>query len=123
MKYLTDQAVLDALHISPDAEPYSFCANSPPFNYDIDYEHGSYYTYPYLIRSGIRILIYSGDVDGAVPTIGTRKWIKKLVAQLSMETVESYKPWTIVEGQVAGYKEIYEGLEFVTVKGTGHMVP
>jgi hypothetical protein len=68
-------------------------------------------------------LIYSGDVDGAVPTIGTRRWIKKLVNQLKMNVVSGYTPWTIVEGQVAGYKEIWEGLEFVTVKGTGHMVP
>jgi hypothetical protein len=30
------------------------------------------------MEAGLRILFYSGDVDGSVPTIGTRRWIAKL---------------------------------------------
>ena len=64
-------------------------------------------------------MIYSGDVDGAVPLIGTRQWLKKL----NLPVAANYTSWTIEEGQVSGYKEQYEGLLFVTVKGAGHMVP
>lgn len=74
--------------------------------------------YPYLISSGLRILIYSGDVDGAVPFIGTREWIRTLDLQRTQE----YAEW-FVGDQVAGFYEEYRGLTFVTVKGAGHMVP
>ena len=37
----------------------------------------------------MKILIYSGDTDGAVPIYGTRRWIKKLEWRL----VEALRPW------------------------------
>lgn len=39
---------------------------------------GSYNLYPDLISNGLRIWVYSGDVDGAVPTSGTLYWFNKL---------------------------------------------
>ena len=41
-------------------------------------KEGSYWIYPILAANGIRILHYSGDTDGAVPTIGTKRWISLL---------------------------------------------
>ena len=117
--YLSNSTIQEAYHISPDAFEWAMCTGSPRVNYTIDYVNGSLYTYRPLINSGIKIMIYSGDVDGAVPTIGTRQWIKKL----NIPVLEEYQPWTIEEGQVSGYKEQYQGLLFVTVKGAGHMVP
>ena len=38
---------------------------------------GSIWTYK-ILKNKIRILIYSGDTDGAVNTYGTRRWIKTL---------------------------------------------
>jgi carboxypeptidase C (cathepsin A) len=61
---------------------------------------------------------YSGDTDGAVPTLGTKKWIKTL----NWDIQDSWTPW-MFNAQVAGYKEKYDGLDFVTVKGVGHMAP
>jgi hypothetical protein len=49
-----------------DAETYKLLAE------------GSFWIYPILANNGIRILHYSGDTDGAVPTIGTKRWIKLL---------------------------------------------
>ena len=73
-----------------------------------------------LIPSEIKILIYSGDTDGAVPFNGTRAWID----QSNLTVDQKYRPWWIDEELVAGFVETYtEGLTFVTVKGTGHMVP
>jgi len=61
---------------------------------------------------------YSGDTDGAVPTLGTKKWIKTL----NWDIQETWAPW-MFNAQVVGYKEKYDGLDFVTVKGVGHMAP
>ena len=66
-----------------------------------------------------RILHYSGDTDGAVPTLGTQAWIAS-TPWVSSEDWRAY----LVDNQVAGYVEAYEGdFTFATVHGSGHMVP
>jgi len=64
------------------------------------------------------MLFYSGDTDGAVPTYGSMQWI----AELNWDIVT---PWYayMVDGQVGGYVEEYDGLTFGTVHGAGHMAP
>eukprot|EP01102_Stenamoeba_stenopodia_P003170 TRINITY_DN1310_c0_g1_i1.p2 TRINITY_DN1310_c0_g1~~TRINITY_DN1310_c0_g1_i1.p2 ORF type:complete len:105 (+),score=31.93 TRINITY_DN1310_c0_g1_i1:82-396(+) len=77
-----------------------------------------------LIKGNKQILIYSGDVDGAVPTPGTEAWTSALMGVNS--ATEYYVPWYYndVEGvQVGGFKTVYEGLTFITIRGAGHMVP
>lgn len=73
--------------------------------------------YP-ILRNKIRIMKYSGDTDGAVPTYGTRQWIK----MLDWPVTEYWAPW-YTNGQVSGYQQSYDGLDFITVKGVGHMAP
>jgi serine carboxypeptidase-like clade 1 len=74
----------------------------------------------------IRILIYSGDTDMAVPFNGNQAWIRNL----KLPIISDWKPWRAydLDGNVdmeniAGYRTIYQGLIFTTIKGTGHMVP
>ncbi len=40
--------------------------------------NGSYFLYPGLVKSGLRIWIFSGDRDAAVSIVGTFAWINKL---------------------------------------------
>ncbi|XP_031273265.1 serine carboxypeptidase-like 17 [Pistacia vera] len=75
-----------------------------------------------LIKRGYRVLIYSGDLDLAIPYVGTETWIKSL--NLTIDS--GWQPWS-VEGQVAGYwmryiESIYS-LTYATVKGGGHTAP
>ena len=70
------------------------------------------------LKGKYKVLVYSGDTDGAVPLIGTRNWIRNL----NLNIVEPYRSWYYDE-QVAGYTILYSGLRLVTVKGAGHMVP
>ncbi|XP_058742131.1 serine carboxypeptidase 1-like [Vicia villosa] len=71
-----------------------------------------------LRSSGISIWIYSGDVDGIVPTTSSRYSINSL--NLSVHT--PWRPW-YSEKEVGGYLIGYEGLTLITVRGAGHMVP
>lgn len=114
-EYLRNNTVRAAFNIPTSVQEWKLCTS---LNYLSDYQHGSYYLYPFLIRSGLKILVYSGDVDGAVPLIGTRNWIQNL----NLVVNQGYTSWYVDE-QVAGYYIEYDGLTLVTVKGAGHMVP
>ncbi|KAG5573963.1 hypothetical protein H5410_063729 [Solanum commersonii] len=74
--------------------------------------------YERLIKGGLKIWIFSGDVDGRVPLIGTRDCVEALNLTLK-------SPWHswFLNKQVAGRVVEYEGLTFVTVRGAGHLVP
>lgn len=72
-----------------------------------------------LATASLRILIYSGDVDGIVPVVGTRRW----TAGLGLQTLKPWRPWFSNSQQVGGYLVEYEGLSFATVRNAGHMVP
>eukprot|EP00200_Dunaliella_tertiolecta_P006034 CAMPEP_0202355440 /NCGR_PEP_ID=MMETSP1126-20121109/10335_1 /ASSEMBLY_ACC=CAM_ASM_000457 /TAXON_ID=3047 /ORGANISM="Dunaliella tertiolecta, Strain CCMP1320" /LENGTH=561 /DNA_ID=CAMNT_0048948059 /DNA_START=38 /DNA_END=1723 /DNA_ORIENTATION=+ len=90
-----------------------------------------------LSTGGLRFLVYSGDVDGIVPVVGTRRW----VSGLGLQETEAWRPWTSgPTSQVGGYTVAYataaskedkanaavaeqSTLVFATVRGAGHMVP
>ena len=114
-EFFYNPAVLAALHIPASNPGWQFCVD---LNYNPDTVHGSIYTYPALMNYGLRIMIYSGDCDGAVPFTGTRQWIRNL----NLPITTPYHQWYYDE-QVAGYATQYRGLTFVTVKGAGHIVP
>lgn len=66
---------------------------------------GALYTYPYLLSSGLKIMVYSGN--GRCSTVRSREWI----ASLDLEMLQDPSQWYLA-GQVAGI-----------VKGVGHVVP
>lgn len=110
--------VKKALNVRTDLT-WGMCSESVGERYKVD-EKGSFYLYPNLIKSKIKILIYSGDTDGAVPYNGSQKWI----SNLDLPVKSSWRSWKVDgESDLAGYRTIYDGLTFVTIKGTGHMVP
>lgn len=93
-------------------------------NYTFNYSSstkGSQWIWEEMKNSGkdYRLLKYSGDTDGAVPTIGTEHWIK----ELNWPILEKYRPFFLESGELGGYIEVRDGLTFATVHGSGHMVP
>jgi len=117
--YLTDYVnradVRKAFHIPDFAPAWEQCSSK--IDYHLQNE-ASMWIYQVLKGSGIRMMFYSGDTDGAVPTYGSKRWIESL----AWETKEDWRPW-LSAGQVAGYIKEYDGLDFVTIKGVGHMAP
>eukprot|EP00128_Syssomonas_multiformis_P006054 Colp12_sorted_trinity150504_noHs@6891 len=113
--YLNRQDVQDTLKVH--IRSWDQCSD------DINYSHSDLLTpmipvYEFLLKHNLKMLVYSGDMDGIVPTTGTRLWLPLLNLPLK----ETWRPW-LVSNQVAGYVEKYEGLTFATVRGAGHMVP
>ncbi|XP_073132142.1 serine carboxypeptidase-like 45 isoform X2 [Henckelia pumila] len=76
-----------------------------------------------LVKSKIRVLVYSGDQDSVLPLIGTRTLVNKLAKEMGLNTTVSYSPW--FEGrQVGGWSQVYgDFLSFATIRGASHEAP
>uniref|UniRef100_A0A5B7A9P3 Carboxypeptidase n=1 Tax=Davidia involucrata TaxID=16924 RepID=A0A5B7A9P3_DAVIN len=72
-----------------------------------------------FIANGLRVWIFSGDIDGRVSVTSTKYSINEM--KLLVKT--SWHPW-LLKGEVGGYTQVYKGdLTFATVRGAGHQVP
>lgn len=123
--WLNDPAVQAALHVTaamPYVKTWTICSglldytsNEPNLPRDV---------YPGLVAAGLNILIYNGDVDGCVPYNDNEAW----TSGMGYPVASPWHPW-LLDNQVAGYATVYTPptasakFQFVTVKGSGHMVP
>ncbi|KAL3160668.1 hypothetical protein ABBQ32_010584 [Trebouxia sp. C0010 RCD-2024] len=120
--YFNRQDVQKAMHANTTGMPGPWLGCNPLIAYSMDDLVASMLpTYRDILRhkADLDILIFSGDVDGSVPVMGTRRW----VASLQLPIVKEWRPWYSHTGQVGGYVEVYDGLTFSTVRNAGHMVP
>ncbi|KAK3119102.1 hypothetical protein QOZ80_9BG0713850 [Eleusine coracana subsp. coracana] len=77
-----------------------------------------------LVKSGIRVLVYSGDQDSVIPLTGSRTLVQNLAHDMGLKTTTPYRVW--FEGQqVGGWTQVYgEGaLSFATIRGASHEAP
>lgn len=122
-------ATREALHIMPEIGSFVSCSSTE--SYHVDFANASYWAYPILINNGYKIMVYSGDTDGIVPTLGSIRWIQQLRKDMHLSVLSPWRQWyyTPADGaptspsQVAGYIEVSQGISLVTVKGVGHLVP
>ena len=124
MNYFDDPAVRTALHIdSTFTDGWEMCTTNPDWNYTVE-PQASQWIYEEL-HGKMRMMVYSGNVDGSVGTIGTQNWIDSL----NWEIVEDWATWkyfnnSTQDEQVAGFRTTYvDDFEFIIINGAGHMVP
>lgn len=110
------------LHIPDYVQDWTMCApgGNAQFNYTMS-ERGSQWIWEDLYGQ-YRMLKFSGDMDAAVPTIGSINWINAMQKNWGKSPTEEWRPWYYSD-QVGGYVEEWEGMTFVTVQAAGHMVP
>ena len=119
MNYFNRDDVKAALHVKMDKE-WELCSGEVNARYK-RLDKGSIWTYPTIISSGIRVLIFNGDTDMSVPFNGNQAWVNNL----KLEIEKPWRQWRAFGDQenVSGYVIDYKGLTFCTIKGTGHMAP
>ena len=119
MNYFNRDDVKSALHVKMD-KTWELCSLDVNNRYERQMK-GSIWTYPTILSSGLRVLIFSGDTDMAVPFNGNQAWIKNL----KLEIEKPWRQWRAYDDpdNVSGYVIDYKGLTFCTIKGTGHMAP
>ena len=116
LAYFNKDSVKKSLNIDENSSKFELCGK---INYTMSKE-ATFSIYQDLTTANkYRILKYSGDSDGVLPTIGTQNWIK----ELNLDTKEEWRAFKIA-GQVAGYVQVYDkNFTFATIHGAGHMAP
>jgi len=121
--YLNIPAVQQAIHAVPTS--WAMCSDKVDYS-RTDLLASMLPVYQWLLtNSTIRMLVYSGDIDGIVPVTGTRTWL----AALNMTITDTWRPWFDSESQTGGWTQAYKwgtnptGLTFASIRDAGHMVP
>ena len=94
--YINLPDVRKAMNIPSNLGPWEICSDK--LNYFPEPE-ASKWIYK-VLRHKLKILFYSGDTDGALPTYGTKRWIETL----GWKRIEDTRQWYLRD-QVAGYYE------------------
>lgn len=129
--WLNRPDVRRALHVpesasqNPGPGTWAACNDYPKFNYTstvLDLVP----TYASFVAEKVKVCVFSGDVDDAVPTASTAQWVQSISTDKNWEPLQRWGPW-YVENQVAGYISSFattgEMFTFATIHGAGHMVP
>ncbi|KAL2230437.1 serine carboxypeptidase-like 40 [Sesamum indicum] len=117
--YLNRPEVQEALHANVTKIPYAWQPCSEVLKKWTDSPATIIPLLKEFMAHGLRVWIFSGDIDGRIPVTSTKQSIQKM--KLPIKT--SWHPW-FLGGEVGGYTQVYEGnLTFATVRGAGHQVP
>jgi carboxypeptidase C (cathepsin A) len=114
--YLNMESVRTAMHIPTSVGGWEECNDTISNTYKVGTK-GSFEIYK-LLKNKIKIMFFCGDTDGAVPCWGAHQWIKNLNWDIKEQTVPYYS-----DGNMAGLYTRYDGMDFATVHGAGHMSP
>uniref|UniRef100_A0A7N8YLG4 Carboxypeptidase n=1 Tax=Mastacembelus armatus TaxID=205130 RepID=A0A7N8YLG4_9TELE len=120
--YLNNPYVKAALHISPKALDWVICSAEVNMNYGRIYLDVRKQYLKLLSALKYRVLVYNGDVDMACNFMGDEWFVESLNQQVEVQR----RPWLFddVDGQqVGGFVKEFNNIAFLTVKGSGHMVP
>jgi len=118
--YLNQADVRTALHVKSQAQIGTWveCGGNLTYAQQND---PMLPVYTKTLIPNIRVLIYNGDCDACVPYNNNEAFVNELAA--TFPQTKAWTPWN-VDSQVAGYLTNYQSnLQFITVKGAGHMVP
>lgn len=78
---------------------------------------------PNLVRAGLKIFYFTGDLDAIVPITGTLFWFDKYRKDYAMAIKHSWRPWVSKDQNISGMLWQLDGMTLATVRGAGHMVP
>ena len=104
--------------------PWSSCNFTVNAAFADDWMESFAYTIPDLLKDGVRVLIYDGDMDFVVNWIGDKAW----TMALEWEGKEKFNnegdhTYSAADGSIAGYARTVDNFTFLRVANAGHMVP
>jgi|EP00945_MAST-04E_sp_MAST-4E-sp1_P006181 cathepsin A (carboxypeptidase C) len=120
--FLDDPSVQEKLGVDHPIQ-WSSCNFTVNAAFADDWMESFAYTVPDLLKEGVRVLIYDGDMDFVVNWIGDKAWTMALEWEGKEQfNAEGDHDWTS-NGKLAGLARTYDNFTFLRVKNAGHMVP
>lgn len=121
INYLNRDDVKKAAHIPDGLQKFTTCFDG--IEYTMIYPQSKDGLAPQINKlidspRNLTLLVYNGDIDMMCNFLGD-EWF---VDDLNREVIADYELWH-VDNQVAGFVKHYKGITYMTVKGSGHMVP
>ncbi|GMP82203.1 hypothetical protein CsSME_00036621 [Camellia sinensis var. sinensis] len=123
VSYLNRRDVQNALHARLiGVKRWLVCSNILDYEL-LDLEIPTISIVGKLIKSGIPMLVYSGDQDSVIPLIGSRTLVHGLAEEIGLKTTVPYRVW-FAGMQVGGWTQVYDDvLSFATIRGASHEAP
>eukprot|EP00924_Labyrinthula_sp_SR-Ha-C_P002183 maker-scaffold_19-snap-gene-3.5-mRNA-1 protein AED:0.01 eAED:0.01 QI:48/1/1/1/1/1/3/12/494 len=121
-KYIDTPEFREAFHIPEDVKFFSG-DNGVGFNYTSVVRDLRPFYKSIVSDYDLRVLIYNGDTDPALNSFFSEWWVNSL--DLEVLEGEDFRPWTLDgKRKVVGYATRFKGgFDYLTIRGSGHMVP
>ena len=124
--YFNREDVMEAIHVQKQSIPWVNCKTDERWEYQWTRPNIPRDTYPFL-NENIRVLIYNGDWDAAIPYTDNDYWTRNMGYQVGDDWHEwFYKSSDGIREQVGGYATRYDtayNFTFITIRGGRHEVP
>lgn len=92
MLFFNEPAISAYLHVEPIQ--FNICSDEVADRYTMD-PQASQWIYPILIKAGLKVWVYSGDVDANVPIVGTLRWIDLMKDIEGLPVVQPWREWWV----------------------------
>lgn len=115
--YMNSPTVRQALHIPNNLARWDICSNEITTTYVKQYTDMTPFIKK-IVGANVRVLLYYGDTDMACNFMMGQQF----AANLGFKKQLKKTAWKF-DKQIAGFKTMYEGVTFITVRGAGHMAP
>lgn len=115
--YMNDYNVRAALNIPTGLSRWDICSNQVTTTYQKQYGDMAPFVKK-IVAANVRVLLYYGDTDMACNFMMGQQFSN----QLGLKRTLGKTPWKL-DRQIAGFKTLFDGLTFITVRGAGHMAP
>ncbi|KAM3386716.1 hypothetical protein ACQJBY_009953 [Aegilops geniculata] len=123
MNYLNLKDVQKAMHAQLNGVPkWTVCSSVLEYK-QLDLQIPTINIVGALVKSGIPVLVYSGDQDSVIPLTGSRTLVHRLAKRLRLNATVPYRVW--FQGkQVGGWTQVFgDALSFATIRGASHEAP
>ncbi|TMS33414.1 hypothetical protein L596_001158 [Steinernema carpocapsae] len=115
--YMNDAKVRHALNIPFNLPKWDICSEEITRNYQKQYTDMKPFIRK-IVDSHVRVLLYYGDTDMACNFMMGQQFANGL----GYRRLLNKTPWKY-DRQIAGFKTLYDGVTFITIRGAGHMAP
>lgn len=117
LTYMNDPEVRIALNIPSNLGTWDICSDKITESYKKQYTDMTPFVQK-IVKANVRVLLYYGDTDMACNFMMGQQF----ASQLGFPRVLGKTPWKYNK-QIAGFKTLYKGVTYITIRGAGHMAP